>query len=101
MITVGCVGDRFFAARGPAGGGGGAPADGWRSDGEDPAPVPSDALVVSGAAACFSKEIDGATVHLAVWFPSDFNVPGEPGLQSPADVFGLAVKGSHDGAAWC
>ncbi|MEU8663912.1 hypothetical protein [Actinoplanes philippinensis] len=78
-----------------------APADGWRSDGEDPTPVPSDALVVSGAAACFSKEVDGATVHLSVWFPSDFNVPGEPRLQSPTDVFGLAANGSHDGAAWC
>jgi hypothetical protein len=77
------------------------PSDGWRADGENPTPVPSDALVLSGAAACFSKEIDGATVYLAVWFPSDFNVPGVAELQSPADIYGLEAKGSHDGAAWC
>lgn len=78
-----------------------ATADGWRADGENPTPVPSTDLVVSGAAGCFHKEIDGTTAYLSVWFPSDFNVPDDPGLQEPQGVYGIDVTGSHDGDAWC
>jgi hypothetical protein len=78
-----------------------AVADGWQVDGENPTPVPSNGLVLSGAAGCFHKEVDGTTAYLAVWFPSDFNVPGAPELQEPKDVYGIDVTGSHDGNAWC
>jgi hypothetical protein len=73
--------------------------DGWRLDGENPDPVPSNGLVVSTAVGCFSKEVDGTTAHLNLWFPSDLNIPGE--IEEPEDVYGLDVTGSHDGAAWC
>lgn len=76
-----------------------ATADGWLADGENPTPVPSAGLVVSAAAGCFHKEIDGTTAHLSVWFPSDLDVPGE--IQEPKDVFGVDLTGSHDGDAWC
>ncbi|WP_285558823.1 hypothetical protein [Actinoplanes regularis] len=76
-----------------------ATADGWHADGENPTPVPSAGLVVSGAAGCFHNEIDGATAYLNVWFPSDLNVPGE--TQEPKDVYGIELTGSHDGDAWC
>ena len=76
-----------------------ATADGWHAGVEAPTPVPSTGLVVAGAAACFDKEIDGTTAYLKVWFPSDFNAPGEP--QEPTGVYGIDVTGSHDGSAWC
>jgi hypothetical protein len=76
-----------------------AAADGWQADGENPNPVPSAGLVVSAAAGCYRKEIDGTTAHLNVWFPSDLNIPGE--IQEPKDVYGIDVTGSHDGHAWC
>jgi hypothetical protein len=78
-----------------------ATADGWLADGEDPTPVPSAGLVVSGAAGCFRKEIDGTTAYLSVWFPSDFNIASEPEYQKPEDTYGIDVTGSHDGDAWC
>jgi len=76
-----------------------ATADGWRTDGENPTPVPSAGLVVSAAAGCFSKKVDDATTYLSVWFSSDLNVPGE--IQEPEDVYGIDLTGSHDGDAWC
>jgi hypothetical protein len=76
-------------------------ADGWTFDRENPSPVPTDGLVISAAVACFSKEIDGATAYLAVAFPSDLNVPGDPHQQAPDNTFVVDVTGSHDGAAWC
>ncbi|MBM2614502.1 hypothetical protein JIG36_02885 [Actinoplanes sp. LDG1-06] len=69
----------------------------WAGDGT---PVPSTGLVISAAQACFTKVIDDADAHLSVWFPADFNgVPGEP--DAPADEYGLDLRASHDGAAWC
>ncbi|MFI1992087.1 hypothetical protein [Actinoplanes sp. NPDC020271] len=76
-----------------------AAADGWQADGENPTPVPSADLVVSAAAGCFRKDIDGTTAYLNVWYPSDLNIPGE--VQEPADVYGIEVTGSYDGDAWC
>jgi hypothetical protein len=78
-----------------------AAADGWQAGGENPTPVPSSGLIVSGAAGCYHKEVEGTTAYLAVWFPSDFNVSGVPELQEPKDVYGIEVTGSHDGDAWC
>ncbi|MBL7261126.1 hypothetical protein [Paractinoplanes lichenicola] len=76
-----------------------ATADGWQWQG-DGTPIPSDGLAVSAAATCLTKEIDGTTVYLSVWFPSDFN--GLPDQKpEPEDVYGLSLRGSHDGAAWC
>ncbi|RZU51303.1 hypothetical protein EV385_3117 [Krasilnikovia cinnamomea] len=78
-----------------------AVADGWRTDGENPTPVPSTGLVVSGSAGCFHKEINGTTAYLSVWFPSDFNAPQNPEPPEPTDEYGIEVTGSHDGDAWC
>ncbi|GAB2604706.1 hypothetical protein Aab01nite_78440 [Paractinoplanes abujensis] len=76
-----------------------AAADGWQWQG-DGSPRAGDGLIVSAAATCLTKEIDGTTVYLSVWFPSDFN--GLPGQQpEPEDVYGLTLTGSHDGGAWC
>ncbi|WP_328467442.1 hypothetical protein OHA21_49050 [Actinoplanes sp. NBC_00393] len=76
-----------------------AEQDGWTWSGDGPG-VPSTGLVVSAARSCFTKEVDGTTAYLAVWFPSDFNdTPGVP--DAPADEYGLEVTASHDGAAWC
>lgn len=76
-----------------------ATADGWHPDKENPTPVPSAGLIVSGSAGCFYKEIGGTTVHLGVWFPSDLTVPGQ--VPEPEDVYGIDLNGSHDGDAWC
>jgi hypothetical protein len=74
-------------------------ADGWRADGENPNPVPSDGLVISAAVSCFSKQVDGTTANLSLSFPSDLNIPGE--IEEPEDVYNIELTGSHDGAAWC
>jgi hypothetical protein len=82
-----------------------AAADGWRP-GESEAPLltgppPSANLVTTASAGCFTKEIDGTTAYLSVWFPSDVNVAGEAELRAPGDVYGVEFTGSHDGSAWC
>lgn len=76
-----------------------AERDGWRFSGGNSA-TPSTGLMVSAAASCFTREVDGTTAYLSVWFPSDFNgLEGE--RDAPADEYGLNVTASHDGAAWC
>ncbi len=78
-----------------------AGADGWLADGENPTPVPSAGLVISGAAQCFRKEIGGTTAHLAVWFPGDFTNSADPDSPAVKDVYGLDVTAASDGQAWC
>lgn len=76
-----------------------AERDGWQWAG-DPVPAPSAGLLVSAARSCLTREVDGTTAHLSVWFPSDFNgLEGEP--DAPADEYGLEITASHDGDAWC
>jgi len=72
-----------------------AAEDGWRPDGANPAPVPSDGLVISAGVACFVRDVDGTPVYLMVWFPSDLNIPDEPELQASNDLYGLDVKGAR------
>ncbi|UQU66864.1 hypothetical protein COUCH_11590 [Couchioplanes caeruleus] len=76
-----------------------AAADGWHPEGGNPTPVPSAGLVVSAAAACFVKEVDGTTAYLIVNFPSDLNIPGV--IEEAEDLYGIDLTGSHDGDAWC
>lgn len=57
--------------------------------------------MISGAVKCFRKEIGGTTAHLAVWFPSDFNISADPGLHAAKDVYGLDVTAASDGQAFC
>ncbi|MFI5528966.1 hypothetical protein ACIA8O_10495 [Kitasatospora sp. NPDC051853] len=65
-----------------------AAKDGWQPDGDG-----------RGDGLCFSKPYGTVTAHLGVWFPSSYDIAGEP----PANVmeYGLEVTASHDGAAWC
>ncbi|HET6478834.1 MAG TPA: hypothetical protein VFG35_02155 [Actinoplanes sp.] len=77
-----------------------AVADGWHLDGENP-PPPTAGLVVSGSASCYSKQVEGTTAYLAVWFPDDLLVPGAPAPATPYATFGVEVTASHDSGAWC
>jgi len=77
-----------------------AAADGWHFDGDNP-PPPTAGLVVSGSAGCYSKQVDGTTAYLAIWFPDDLLVPGEPAPATPYASYGVEVTASHDGGAWC
>ncbi|WP_157437613.1 hypothetical protein [Actinoplanes subtropicus] len=65
----------------------------------NPPPVPSAGLVISAAAGCFHKQIDGTPAYLSVWFTGDLNVPGA--IQEPKDLYGIELAGSHDGDASC
>lgn len=66
---------------------------GWRLRSQDDDPVPEHGLVSSGARLCLTREIEGTTAYLTVWFPADF---GEAARQ-----YGVEVTASHDGGAWC
>ncbi|MEU4423894.1 hypothetical protein AB0F81_24960 [Actinoplanes sp. NPDC024001] len=67
-----------------------AEKDGWAAGGER----------TDAATSCFTREIDGTTAYLSIWYPSDFN--DTPGLgDAPEDEYGLNVTASHDGDAWC
>ena len=76
-----------------------AAADGWHAAGENPTPAPSNGLVISAAAACFHKKIDGTTAYLNVNFPSDLNLPGV--TENPKGLYGIELTGSHAGDAGC
>lgn len=48
---------------------------------------------------CFSKPYGTVTAYLSVWFPSFYDIEGEP--RANAMEYGLDVTASHDGSAWC
>jgi len=52
---------------------------------------------------CTLRDMDLAdgsvTAHLSVWFPSTYDIAGEPPAK-PTE-YGLEVTASHDGSAWC
>ncbi|MET9650540.1 hypothetical protein ABZZ44_09740 [Streptomyces sp. NPDC006460] len=48
---------------------------------------------------CFSKPYGAVTAYLSVWFPSSYDIEGEP--RANAKEYGLDVSASHDGSAWC
>jgi hypothetical protein len=76
-----------------------AERDGWQSV-NDTATSSGEGLVTSIAASCFTREMDGVTAHLGLFFPSDLNGSADS-ADVPEDEYGLRVTASHDGNAWC
>lgn len=83
-----------------------AAKDGWQFHSENHPPAPG-TLVVTGPGVCYTKQVDGTTAYLKVWYPSDLNPldPAEPQasteLQAPVDLYGVEVTAAHDGEAGC
>jgi hypothetical protein len=84
-----------------------AKEDDWRFDGDRASPAVDHALVTSAGGSCYSKEIDGTTAYLRVWFPGDLGdtaaaaAPSAATGTSSQSVYGVEITASHDGEAWC